>query len=235
MTAVSPATLQILPNEYYKSQRGLHLGPGRGDPRGIQGHRRRRLHPANRRSRAWSISTTGGSRSTATWPAIANGPPSRSRRVNHALQGIPEDRVRFHICWGSWHGPHSGDVPLKDVVDLLLKVKAQAYSVEAGNVRHEHEWKVWKDTKLPDGKILIPGVCQPRHQLLEHPELVADRIIRFAQARRPRERHCRDRLRSRRTCASADRLGEASRPFGGGEAGKQKAVDLARACVNRCG
>ena len=65
--------------------------------------------------------------------------------VNHALEGIPEDRVRFHICWGSWHGPHSTDVELKNVIDLLLKVNAQAYSVEAGNVRHEHEWKVWRD------------------------------------------------------------------------------------------
>jgi 5-methyltetrahydropteroyltriglutamate--homocysteine methyltransferase len=97
------------------------------------------------------------------------------------LQGIPEDRVRFHICWGSWHGPHSGDVPLKDVVDLLIKVKAQAYSVEAGNVRHEHEWKVWRDTKLPEGKLLMPGVVSHATNLIEHPELVADRIIRFAQ------------------------------------------------------
>ena len=78
--------------------------------------------------------------------------------VNHALEGIPEDRVRFHICWGSWHGPHKGDVALKDVVDLLLKVKAQGYVIEAGNVRHEHEWKVWRSTKLPEGKLLIPGV-----------------------------------------------------------------------------
>jgi 5-methyltetrahydropteroyltriglutamate--homocysteine methyltransferase len=101
--------------------------------------------------------------------------------VNHALEGIPEDRVRFHICWGSWHGPHVGDVPLKDVVDLLLKIKAQGYSVEAGNVRHEHEWKVWKDTRLPDGKLLIPGVVSHATNVLEHPELIADRIVRFAQ------------------------------------------------------
>jgi 5-methyltetrahydropteroyltriglutamate--homocysteine methyltransferase len=101
--------------------------------------------------------------------------------VNHALEGIPEDRVRFHICWGSWHGPHQGDVELKDVADLLIKVKAQGYSVEAGNVRHEHEWKVWKDVKLPDGKVLIPGVVSHATNVLEHPELVADRIVRFAQ------------------------------------------------------
>jgi 5-methyltetrahydropteroyltriglutamate--homocysteine methyltransferase len=101
--------------------------------------------------------------------------------VNHALDGIPEDRVRFHICWGSWHGPHNGDVPLKDVVDLLIKVKAQAYSVEAGNVRHEHEWKVFRDvTKLPEGKILIPGVVSHATNVLEHPEVIADRLIHYA-------------------------------------------------------
>ncbi len=100
--------------------------------------------------------------------------------LNHALNDIPQDRVRFHICWGSWHGPHKTDVPLKDVVDLLLKINAQAYSVEAGNVRHEHEWKVWRDTRLPDGKILIPGVVSHATNVLEHPELIADRLINYA-------------------------------------------------------
>ena len=102
--------------------------------------------------------------------------------LNHSLDGIPEDRVRIHICWGSWHGPHKTDVPLKDVVDLLLKIKVEAYSVEAGNVRHEHEWKVWRDiAKLPAGKILIPGVVShATKNLLEHPELIADRIVQYA-------------------------------------------------------
>ena len=94
---------------------------------------------------------------------------SQVEAFNHALRGIPEDRIRYHICWGSWHGPHKTDVPLKDVVDLLLKVNAQAYSVEAGNVRHEHEWKVWKETRLPDGKLLIPGVVSHATNVLEHP------------------------------------------------------------------
>jgi len=88
--------------------------------------------------------------------------------------------VRYHICWGSAHGPHVHDLPLRDVVDLLLKVRAQAYSVEAGNVRHEHEWKVWKDVKLPDGKILIPGVVSHTTDTVEHPEVVADRIVQYA-------------------------------------------------------
>lgn len=100
--------------------------------------------------------------------------------LNHALQGIPIDRVRYHICWGSWHGPHTTDFPMRDIVDIMLKVNAQAYLTEAGNVRHEHEYKIWRDVKLPAGKILIPGVVSHSTDLVEHPELVADRIIAFA-------------------------------------------------------
>src|SRR5262245_20665146 len=101
--------------------------------------------------------------------------------LNHALDGIPQDRVRYHMCWGSWHGPHLTDIPLRDIVDLLLTIHAGAYSLEAGNVRHEHEWKVWRDAKLPDGKLLIPGVVSHATNVVEHPELVADRIIQYAQ------------------------------------------------------
>ena len=101
--------------------------------------------------------------------------------LNHALEGIPEDRVRYHMCWGSWHGPHLTDIPLRDIVDLLLTIHAGAYSLEAGNVRHEHEWKVWRDVRLPDGKRLIPGVVSHATNVVEHPELVADRIIQYAQ------------------------------------------------------
>ena len=100
--------------------------------------------------------------------------------LNHALRDIPEDRVRYHICWGSWHGPHSNDVPFKAIVDLVLRVKAQAYLFEAGNVRHEHEYQIWDDVKLPDGKILVPGVVSHATNVLEHPELVAQRLRRFA-------------------------------------------------------
>jgi 5-methyltetrahydropteroyltriglutamate--homocysteine methyltransferase len=100
--------------------------------------------------------------------------------VNHALQGIPEDRVRFHICWGSWHGAHAHDLPLMHVADLLLKVRAQGYAIEAANARHEHEWQIWKELKLPDGKILIPGVIAHATNGIEHPELVAWRIKNFA-------------------------------------------------------
>ena len=100
--------------------------------------------------------------------------------LNHALRDLPEEQIRLHVCWGSYHGPHKYDIPLQDIVDLVLKVKAQAYSVEAANPRHEHEWKVWAKTKLPDGKLLIPGVVGHHSDFIEHPELVAERLVRFA-------------------------------------------------------
>ncbi|MGH2587675.1 MAG: cobalamin-independent methionine synthase II family protein [Dehalococcoidia bacterium] len=100
--------------------------------------------------------------------------------LNHGLRGIPEDRVRYHLCWGSWPGPHTSDVPLRDIVDLLLTINAQAYSIEAANPRHEWEWVVWQETKLPDGKILLPGVVSHAISHIEHPELIAQRINRFA-------------------------------------------------------
>jgi 5-methyltetrahydropteroyltriglutamate--homocysteine methyltransferase len=104
----------------------------------------------------------------------------RIEALNHALRGLPADRIRYHICWGSWHGPHTTDIPLQDIVDLVLAVNAGAYSVEAGNVRHEHEWRVWKDVKLPPGKLLIPGVVSHATNIVEHPQVVADRIVRYA-------------------------------------------------------
>jgi 5-methyltetrahydropteroyltriglutamate--homocysteine methyltransferase len=106
---------------------------------------------------------------------------ARIEALNHALRGLPADRIRFHICWGSWHGPHTTDIPLADIVDLVLQVNAGAYSLEAGNVRHEHEWRVWRDVKLPDGKLLIPGVVSHATNIVEHPQVVADRIVRYAK------------------------------------------------------
>jgi 5-methyltetrahydropteroyltriglutamate--homocysteine methyltransferase len=100
--------------------------------------------------------------------------------VNHALRGIPQERIRYHICWGSWHGPHVHDLPLRDIVDILLKVRAQGYVVEAANARHEHEWQIWGDVALPEDKILIPGVVSHATNVVEHPELVAWRIKNFA-------------------------------------------------------
>jgi 5-methyltetrahydropteroyltriglutamate--homocysteine methyltransferase len=101
--------------------------------------------------------------------------------LNHALRGIPEERSRYHICWGSWNGPHAFDVPLKDIIDLVLQVRAGHYSFEAANPRHAHEWRVWETVKLQPGKVLIPGVISHATNIVEHPELVAERIVRLAQ------------------------------------------------------
>jgi 5-methyltetrahydropteroyltriglutamate--homocysteine methyltransferase len=100
--------------------------------------------------------------------------------LNHALRGLPPERVRFHMCWGSYHGPHKYDIPLRDIIDLVLKVDAEAYSIEASNPRHDHEWQVWQDVKLPEGKILIPGVVGHASDFVEHPELVAERLVKYA-------------------------------------------------------
>ncbi|MEK7210809.1 MAG: cobalamin-independent methionine synthase II family protein [Candidatus Binatota bacterium] len=101
--------------------------------------------------------------------------------LNHALRDIPPESVRFHTCWGSYHGPHKYDIPLKDIVDLILKVRANTYSIEASNARHEHEWRVWEEVKLPDGKVLVPGVVGHATDIVEHPELIADRLVRYAK------------------------------------------------------
>ncbi|HEY5409128.1 MAG TPA: hypothetical protein VIJ94_00250, partial [Caulobacteraceae bacterium] len=101
--------------------------------------------------------------------------------LNHALEGIPEDRVRYHLCFGSWHLAHVSDAPLEEVVGFILQVKAGAYSIEAANPRHEHEWRVWEKVKLPAGRILIPGVITHHVITVEHPRLIADRIVRFSR------------------------------------------------------
>jgi len=100
--------------------------------------------------------------------------------INYALRGIPAEQVRYHVCWGSWPGPHTSDVPLREIADLILKINAQAFSIEAANPRHEWEWTVWQDVKLPDGKILLPGVISHAISHVEHPELIAQRLRRFA-------------------------------------------------------
>ena len=100
--------------------------------------------------------------------------------LNHALRGLDTGRVRYHICWGSWNGPHTGDVPLAKIVGLLLRLNVGGYAIEAANARHEHEWKVWQDVKLPEGRKLMPGVVSHQTNVVEHPELVAERIVRFA-------------------------------------------------------
>jgi 5-methyltetrahydropteroyltriglutamate--homocysteine methyltransferase len=105
----------------------------------------------------------------------------RVAALNHAIRDLPKERIRFHLCWGSWHGPHVTDIPFRDIVAVMLEIEAGAYSFEAGNVRHEHEWKVWREVKLPEDKLILPGVVSHATNVVEHPELVADRIVRFAE------------------------------------------------------
>jgi 5-methyltetrahydropteroyltriglutamate--homocysteine methyltransferase len=104
----------------------------------------------------------------------------RVEALNHALRGLPEDRIRYHVCFGSWHGPHAYDPPLRDAIDLVLTVTAKYYLMEQANPRHEHEWKIWQDVALPAGKVLVPGVVTHHTNVVEHPELVAQRLTRLA-------------------------------------------------------
>jgi 5-methyltetrahydropteroyltriglutamate--homocysteine methyltransferase len=101
--------------------------------------------------------------------------------LNHALRGLPQDQIRFHLCWGSWHGPHTTDLEFRHLVTAMLSINAGAYSFEAGNVRHEHEWRIWEEVDLPEDKLILPGVVSHATNVVEHPELVADRIERFAR------------------------------------------------------
>jgi len=100
--------------------------------------------------------------------------------INHSVEGIPEEQVRFHSCWGSGHRPHTNDVELRQVADLIPLINAQCYAIESSNVRHAHEWRVWEDVGLPDGKMIMPGVVGHATDLVEHPELIAERLVNFA-------------------------------------------------------
>ena len=101
--------------------------------------------------------------------------------LNHALRGLPEERTRYHVCWGSWNGPHTSDVPLRRVADLILSARVGGYSLEAANPRHEHEWRIWETIKLPKGRKLYTGVISHQTNVVEHPELVAERLTRLAR------------------------------------------------------
>ena len=103
----------------------------------------------------------------------------RVEALNHAIAGLPTDHIRFHLCWGSWHGPHTTDLPMRDIIEVMLAIKCDAYSFEAGNVRHEHEYAVWQEHKLPEHKLILPGVVSHATNVVEHPDLVAERIGRF--------------------------------------------------------
>ncbi len=180
MTAVATG-VNILPGEYYKSadeQATAVVEAMRNEYKAITdaGINLQLDDPIIVNVYEWQYSMNGDMAAFRKWAE------SHVELVNHALAGIPEEKIRYHICWGSWKGPHSTDLPLKNVLDLMLKVKASQYSVEAANPQHEHEWKDWKNVKLPAGKVVIPGVVSHKTNVLEHPEVVADRIMRYAEA-----------------------------------------------------
>jgi 5-methyltetrahydropteroyltriglutamate--homocysteine methyltransferase len=123
--------------------------------------------------------------------------------INHALEGIPEELVRFHVCWGSGHRPHTNDIELRHIADLLVRINARVYSIEAGNVRHAHEWQVWRDVDLPEGRVLMPGVISHATDLVEHPELIAERLCSYANV------VGRDRVQAGSDCGMGSRVGHA--------------------------
>jgi 5-methyltetrahydropteroyltriglutamate--homocysteine methyltransferase len=178
MTAVAPGSAYRIPNTYYQSDEEFLYACAeamRGEYKAILD--------------AGFVLQLDDPATATGWDMIDPEPDVEDYRkftmvrveaLNHALRGLPQDRIRFHLCWGSWHGPHTTDIPMRDIVEVMLAVDAGAYSFEAGNVRHEHEWKVWQDVNLPDGKLILPGVVSHATNVVEHPELVADRILRFA-------------------------------------------------------
>jgi len=123
--------------------------------------------------------------------------------LNHALRGIPREKIRLHVCWGSFHGPHQSDIPLRDIVDVIFKVRAGSYSIEASNPRHEHEWRVFEEVALPEGAVLIPGVVGHCTDFIEHPELVAERLVRYAKL------VGRERIMAGTDCGLGPRVGHA--------------------------
>jgi 5-methyltetrahydropteroyltriglutamate--homocysteine methyltransferase len=179
MPVVAPASVYWLENEHYESEEAfvfavadaLHEEYARIVEAGlvVQVDDAVLMHEYD------SILALGGSvEDYRRWAEL------RIEALNHALRGIPEERVRYHVCFGSWHGPHAFDPPLADVLDLILKVNARYYLMEQANPRHEHEWRVWEDVALPDGKVLIPGVVTHHTNVVEHPEVVAERLVRLA-------------------------------------------------------
>lgn len=178
MTAVAPASADFdAVNEYYDNERDYVFALAKAI-----GEEYRAIHEAG------LLVQVDDAVLANMYDHLVSQSPERYREwaqlridaLNHALEGIPEDRVRYHLCFGSWHLPHISDAPLEEIVGFILQVNAGAYSIEAANPRHEHEWRVWESVKLPPGKILIPGVITHHIITVEHPRLVADRIVRYA-------------------------------------------------------
>ena len=180
MNSIAPASCARMPNEYYKSEEELLYACADA------------LHEEYKAiiDAGFTVQLDDPAIGE-NWDQQKNEPSIEGYRrytkmqidaVNHAIKGLPPEKIRFHLCWGSWHGPHTTDIPMKHLVDIMLAVNCNYYSFEAANARHEHEWKIWKEVKLPAGKKILPGVVTHSTNLIEHPELVADRIMRFAEA-----------------------------------------------------
>ena len=179
MTAVGPASVSRILNKYYKTDEELMFAVA--DAMAVE---------FKAIVDAGLILQIDDPAITDNWDSIDPEPPlddylkftmRRVEALNRATKGLPKDRIRFHLCWGSWHGPHTTDIPMKDIIGTMLAIEADAYTFEAANARHEHEWSVWKKTKLPKGKLVIPGIVSHATNVVEHPDLVAERICRFAE------------------------------------------------------
>jgi 5-methyltetrahydropteroyltriglutamate--homocysteine methyltransferase len=179
LPVVAPASAYWLRNEYYKSDEDFVYAVAdvlHEEYKGIiDAGFLLQVDDAVLMHEADSILSAGGS-----WEDYRKWAELRVEALNHALAGLPEDRIRYHVCFGSWHGPHAYDPPLRDSIDLVLKVNARYYLMEQANPRHEHEWKIWQDVPLPQGKVLVPGVVTHHTNVVEHPELVAQRLVRLA-------------------------------------------------------
>jgi 5-methyltetrahydropteroyltriglutamate--homocysteine methyltransferase len=178
MTALAPPTMtNFLKNEHYKDEREFVFAIAEAmneEYRAIadSGITLQLDEPAL--ATFWQIFHEMSVQEYRSWLEV------QAEALNHALRGIPPDRVRMHTCWGSSHHPHRADIPLRDIVDIILKVNVGAYSLEASNPRHDHDWRLWQDVKLPEGKIFIPGVIGHFTDFIEHPELVRERIVKYA-------------------------------------------------------
>jgi 5-methyltetrahydropteroyltriglutamate--homocysteine methyltransferase len=179
LPVVAPASAYWLRNEYYKTDEEFVFALAdvmHEEYKGIiEAGFLLQVDDAVLMHEADSILSAGGS-----WEDYRAWAGLRVDALNHALRGLPEDRIRYHICFGSWHGPHAYDPPLRDSIDLVLKVNAKYYLMEQANPRHEHEWRIWEDVPLPEGKVLVPGVVTHHTNVVEHPELVAQRLVRLA-------------------------------------------------------
>jgi 5-methyltetrahydropteroyltriglutamate--homocysteine methyltransferase len=179
MTAVAPGSAYRIGNRYYKSDEEFLYACAE-----VMREEYKAIVEAGLILQLDDPATATGWDMVTPEPALADYKKFTMVRIealNHALRGLPPERIRYHLCWGSWHGPHTTDIPLRDIVDVMLAVNAGGFSFEAGNVRHEHEWKAWREVKLPEDKLILPGVVSHATNVVEHPELVADRIERFAQ------------------------------------------------------